>query len=293
MIDRATVAVTQRERAADFEKRVLAVAVAAGLVGDALGLAVAFLEEVLLDHTAARQHRSLAVADADGLAAVLAETFARAEVVMVDLMPARAAIAEPDDKRDPLAGLPLKRAMIHPMARAIQSDPATLLRAARLQRADDGAVRHAAVSRESLRVQPELNQVVDIRVGILEMQSLDDEVLAADPQRAGASENGLAGRRGFQCDWCGFGPLPSEVDCRIAPLALAQDQVVPRPRSGQRRLHSGNIADRNVPGDGRNSQYEQDQQSGERLAGRPEDVHCCLSLEGTFTRLCGEFVAAF
>ncbi len=53
--DDAPIAVTQRERAADFKKRILAVDVAARLVGDALGLAVALLEEVFFDHAAAHE----------------------------------------------------------------------------------------------------------------------------------------------------------------------------------------------------------------------------------------------
>jgi hypothetical protein len=83
-------------------------------------------------------------------------------------MPALAAVAEPHDKRGPLARLSLKAAMIHAMPFAIPPHPATFSRAVRLQRADHRAVRHATVLRELLRVHSELNQIAYIRGGVIE-----------------------------------------------------------------------------------------------------------------------------
>lgn len=140
-------------------------------------------------------------------------------------MPALAAVAEPHDKRGSLARLSLKGATIHAMPRAIQPHPAAFLRAARLQRADHSTVRHAAVFRELLRVHSELNQIADVRVGVIEEQPLDHEMLATDSQCTVAGENGLSGRGRLQRDRFRIGS-PDRDDFGITPLTLAQDQVV-------------------------------------------------------------------
>lgn len=88
LFDDTAVAMAEGEGAGDFEEDVGAVDVATGLVGDALGLAVALAEEVFFDETGGFLYGGFAVANAEGFTAVFAEAGAGAEVIVMDMMPA-------------------------------------------------------------------------------------------------------------------------------------------------------------------------------------------------------------
>ena len=86
VLDEVPIAVPQSERAPGLEEQISAEGVAAGLAGDDLELAVAAVEDVVLDQGQRVVERVRAGADAQGLAAVGSEDRAGPEVVVVDAM---------------------------------------------------------------------------------------------------------------------------------------------------------------------------------------------------------------
>ena len=106
-LDQIVVAMPQGQRPARAEKQVAAKDIAVGLVRDDLDLAVAAVEQVVLDDRAGAMHRILAGPDPDGLAAVGAEDGARAEIIVIDAVSVVAALGavEADRQRDACVGL--------------------------------------------------------------------------------------------------------------------------------------------------------------------------------------------
>ena len=121
----AGIAVAERKRAVAGLEYIGTVEIAAALVRDDFDLAIAAGEPVVFDYAEAGLKGSGRVADADGFAAVLAERFAWAEVVVVDAVFCALGVAlfEPDDKGSATVGFARYEVMIELVVFPVEGDP--------------------------------------------------------------------------------------------------------------------------------------------------------------------------
>src|SRR6185503_8798224 len=113
----AAVAVAQCEHAGTIAKRVEAIDVFAGFVGDDFNLAVALLKEVALHKRSGVGHRLMTVTDANGFTAVAAQWRAGTKIIMIDHVMVRLAF-DFDLQGRVNAGFAGKVAMVNAVRRA-------------------------------------------------------------------------------------------------------------------------------------------------------------------------------
>lgn len=123
LFDDAAVSVAKGECAFDFNEGVGAVGVAAGFVGDALGLAVAGVEEVFFNEAAGVHHGAVTVSNAQGFTAVFAQFGARTKVVVVKMMVSWIVFSQPNDDRGAFGFFAFDAAVVKLVGGTVKADP--------------------------------------------------------------------------------------------------------------------------------------------------------------------------
>lgn len=124
-------------------------------------------------------HRGPAVADSNLLAAVLPQNQSTAEVVVVDPVPGRLAVNQPDDQGGPGARLALDPTMIDAVAAPIKSYSARVDVSIRTIATDHRAIGQPAMVGGRFRVATEGDQIVGMR-DPLEPKAGDNETTSRD-----------------------------------------------------------------------------------------------------------------
>src|SRR6185503_3762557 len=210
----AAIAVAKREHSSAIKECVPAIDVFAGLVGDDLQFAIAAIEQVLFDDRRGVAHRLVAVADANRFAAIASQRWARAEMIMVDVMAIGHAF-----------GLDLQSRRVVCLPRQVTTVHA-MLGPREMDKEFEGAAHNGGV-RQSASATGNLDAVSG-RLPILQKQSADDEVFAVDEERRLARQEHFARGLGAQRDRLVRCTACAEDDSLILPWAVRHDEDVAR-----------------------------------------------------------------
>jgi hypothetical protein len=197
---------------------------------DDLDFAVAALEEIVLDHREGTALRELAGADPNRLPAICAERGPGSEIIMVDAV----AVIEWDvggadhDQHRAAIGLASEMRMVDAVVAAVERDPVIGVGLVGLGEAVDHHAGEARILGPALAAVAKGDQFLAAGMAVAEYQIRDDQIFARHPQARPAGKGHLARRLGGERDRPGRGAFARETDREIAPLAIGQDDAIPR-----------------------------------------------------------------
>lgn len=150
-------------------------------------------------------------------------------MVVMDVMPTRVLVAKPDDGGGTFVLFAFDATVIELVGLAIEANPAVLgFGGGEGGVLGESAIGDAAVGGAAFGVDAELEPVGFGAGEVVQVQTADDEMAAAEAKAGGAGKDGFSGGLGADGDGCCGGAFTVEAEIGVFPIAYGEDNRVTR-----------------------------------------------------------------